>query len=408
MNADKKRIENDLENLRELSKDPAGGVTRLAYSEEESKAHEYIAKEAEKTGLKTRRDSIGNLYARLGGSGRAIRIGSHLDSVNNGGNYDGAVGVVSSMEALRCLSGEKLKHPVELVVFRAEESARFSNGCLGSQMIAGKLGEKDTDKLKDREGVSLREAMRKCGYDAHSISQWNPSETVAFIEPHIEQARVLENEGIPIGIVTGIAGPVRYEVTVTGTYDHSGATPMNLRKDAVAAASEMIVAAEDIGKNAFADGKSTVVTVGDVSVPFGSINKVIGKCTFLLDIRDIEEKDRDDAEKKALSRFSDIAEARGVQVENRETQRAKPAIISDKVQEFIETACKELKTPYRKIISGAGQDSQHVANIGIPTGMIFVPSKAGISHAPEEFTKAEDIVKATNVLIECIKLFQNR
>ncbi len=409
---DEKRLQRDFNMLMELSKDPEGGVTRLAYTEAETKAHNYVAAEAKKIGLTATTDSVGNLYVKLGegsSSNSVIMVGSHLDSVNNGGNYDGAVGVVTGLEALRCLAQAKaqLKYPVELVVFRAEESARFNRGCIASEAVTGKITEKDTKKLRDSDGITLHEAMLKCGFGGINKAGWDKREAKLFIEPHIEQGRVLETKKVPIGIVTGIAAPARHIVTVEGRTDHSGATPMNLRLDAVAAAAEMTLTAEKIGKEAFSSGKATVITVGNFIVHQGSINKVPGKATLHLDIRDINLKDRNYAEKKVMVEFKEIARKRGVKVKFEETQRANPADMDKFASKLLAKACDKLNAKWMPIVSGASQDSQHLANYGIPTGMIFVPSKNGISHSPEEHTEMSHIAMAARILVTALTEAQN-
>lgn len=405
-----KRLLKDFESLSELSKDPEGGITRLAYTQTETKAHQYVASEAEKLGLRAGTDAVGNSYIRMGNETEpAIRMGSHLDSVNNGGNYDGAVGVLTSLEALRCLAQAKaeLRYPVELVVFRAEESARFNRGCLGSEIVTGKLKEKDAKKLKDADGITLHDAMQSCGFNGINKAIWNKSEAKLFLEPHIEQGRVLETKRIPIGIVTGIAAATRHIVTVEGRTDHSGATPMNMRLDAVAAAAEMTLAAEKVGKKAFGQGKATVITVGNLIAHQGSINKVPGKATLYLDIRDINLKDRNDAEKKVIAEFKEIARKRGVKVKFEETQRANPADMDKFASDLLAKACGKLNVKWTPIASGASQDSQHLANYGIPTGMIFVPSKNGISHSREEYTDIKHIALAAKILVTALTEAQN-
>lgn len=390
-----------------MSTDVSGnGITRLAYTENETKAHAYIASEAGKIGLKATTDSAGNSYVRLGEGEKIIRFGSHLDSVNNGGNYDGAVGVIAGLEALRCLAQAKvrLNYAVELVVFRAEESTRFNMGCIASQIVTGKITEKEAKMLKDKDKISLHNAIKDCGFSPERFKKafWEKNKVEFFVEPHIEQARVLETEQTPIGIVSGIAAPVRFILSVEGVYDHSGATPMNMRRDAVAAASEMILLAEKVGKDAFNNSKSTVVTVGNINVPNGSINKIAGKCIFYLDIRDINKKDRDDAEKKIMADVKKIAEKRKVRIIVQETQRSEPAILDEKVKALLAKAADSLGVRHRLLISGAAQDAQHISNYGIPTGMIFVPSKEGISHSPEEFTEIKHIAIATKILINAL------
>ncbi len=403
----KKRIVKDLNELAKIGK-TGNGVTRLTYSEEENKAHNYAKKVMKIMGLEVSADSFGNLHGRLNGeSSTPLSMGSHLDTVRNGGNYDGVAGIVSGIEVLRCIkeSGSRLSHPIELIVFRGEESARFGRSCIGSSLLLGKISKKDLDKLSDGK-VTLRNAMQSCGYNP--VSQpIDASKIKTYMELHIEQGCVLEKKKIPVGIVTGIAAPVRYKIHVYGRRGHSGATPMNMRIDAVDAVAEMIGKREEILMKSHSEGKATVATIGNVMVPSGSMNTIAGEVRFYLDIRDINIKDRDDVENIILKAFDGIAKKRGVKVVYELSERKEPVMLPANMQKAIESSCKKLKIRYCFMPSGAGHDAMNFAYAGIPTGMIFVPSRDGISHAPDEYTNLDDIAAGAEVLLETIKLLQS-
>ncbi len=402
----KKRIVKDLNELAKIGK-TGNGVTRLAYSEEENKAHNYVKKAMERIGLNISVDSFGNLHGRLNGeSSTPVLMGSHLDTVRNGGNYDGVVGIVSGMEVLRCIkeSGSGF-HPVELVVFRGEESARFGRSCIGSSLLFGRISKKDLDRLSDGK-VSLRSAIQNCGYNPDGCTA-DASKIKSYMELHIEQGCVLEKKKIPVGIVTGIAAPVRYKIRVYGRRGHSGATPMNMRIDAVDAVAEMIGKREEILMKSHSEGKATVATIGNVMVPSGSMNTIAGEAIFYLDIRDINIKDRDDAENIILKAFDGIAKKRGVKVAYELSEIKEPVMLSVDIQKAIEFSCKRLKIKHFSMPSGAGHDAMNFAYSGIPSGMIFVPSRDGISHAPDEYTNLDDIAAGAEVLLETIKLLQS-
>ena len=396
-----KRIEEDFNKLARIGRiDSNNGLTRLAYSKEETKAHDYVKKVLKALSLETKVDSFGNLHGRMEGNGMPIIIGSHLDTVKNGGRYDGSAGIVSGLEVIRCIKESKIKfkHPVELIVFRGEESRRFGKPSLGSGLLTGLISKNDLDRLKDND-ATLRKAIRDCGIHLGG-STLNSAK--AYLELHIEQGDILDKKKIQIGIVTGIASSVRYKITVYGRKGHSGTTPLNSRRDAVDGASEMILAREKILMAEHKKGRATVATVGIINVPSGSINVISGKVEFYLDLRDIDIKNRDETEKLILKTFDRIAKKRKLQLKYGLLERKMPVELKRDVQGLIENSCKKLKIKYIFMPSGASHDAIYFSYKGIPTGMIFVPSKNGISHAPEEYTEMKDIVTGAEVLLETV------
>ncbi len=247
------RIQSNLQALAAIGATPDGGATRLAWSELEREAHKLAAHWMEEAGLKVWSDAVGNTFGRREGSDPSlptIMVGSHLDTVNNGGNLDGTIGVVGALEVVRELNarGVMTKHPITVVAFAAEEAVRFADTCMGSKIITGAMGQKELDRLKDAQGVTPAEAMKGCGLapDRLDEARWDTSKIGAYIELHIEQGQVLEKLGKQVGVVTAIAAATRYKVLLKGSADHSGATPMGARKDALAAAAEIVLGVERI------------------------------------------------------------------------------------------------------------------------------------------------------------------
>lgn len=398
---DLERITRRLDELVEIGSTSDGGVTRLAYSEAETRAFDYVRSELPAE-YDVRTDSIGNLYGSLDhDADRTTLVGSHLDSVFNGGRLDGALGVVVAMEALEVISETDVRpeHPPTLAVFRGEESARFGQHTIGSRGALGMLTVDDFSHT-DQNDVPLWLAMQREGLRPSDLSE--PTIDLArverFFEVHIEQGRVLDEADETLGIVTSVRAPVRYEATVVGSYDHSGATPMALRNDALAAAGEMIVAVED----AAAGREDVVATVGDVTARDGAINKVCGEVTFPVDIRSQEVAPRDAVESAVVERFADIADRRDVTVSTEELDRSTPVSLSPAAIETLDAAVAALDVPYRKLPSGGGHDAMNFQKADVPTGMLFVPSVDGISHSPREETPPESMEAAATALVRAI------
>lgn len=390
---DLERMQRRLDELMSIGKTEKGGVTRLAYSEEESEAFEYVRAELDDS-LERRTDSLGNLYVSPDlESAETTLVGSHLDSVYNGGRLDGALGVVVAMEAMDVveMSGASPAVPPTLVVFRGEESARFGCHTIGSRGALGMLTVEDFSRT-DQNDVPLWLAMQRDGHQPSDLSEpmIDLSRVRRFYETHIEQGRVLDESGDDLGIVTSIRAPVRYRMTVEGAYDHSGATPMGLREDALAAAGEMITAVERVASAT--DG--VVGTVGDITARDGAINKVCGEVTFPLDVRSDEVSSRDEVERGILDEFSRISAQRDVTVSKEEIDRSDPVSLSQSAIDELTDAVSATDAAYIQLPSGGGHDAMNFQDAGIPTGMLFVPSVSGISHSPAEETYPESIQAA--------------
>ena len=395
---DSERIERRLDDLMEIGRTDAGGVTRLAYTDVESETFEYVCSELADD-FERWTDAIGNLYVSAAPDAPTTTyVGSHLDSVFNGGRLDGALGVVVAMEALEITA--ELDSPVDppptLAVFRGEESARFGVHTIGSRGALGLLTVDDFSRT-DQNDVPLWLAMQRQGLQPSDLSEPTIDVTRVhrFFETHIEQGRVLDEADETLGVVTSVRAPVRYEVTVEGAPDHSGATPMDLRNDALVAVGEMITAVERVARGV--DG--AVATVGDVTAHDGAINKVCGRVTFPLDIRSEIVSARDAVEEEILQRIEEIADDRGVEASTEELDRSAPVALSDRAVEELDTAVRALEVPYRRLPSGGGHDAMNFQKSDVPTGMLFVPSVDGISHSPAEETNDESIAAAAAALI---------
>ena len=401
---DGERLWRRISDLGEIGEQEAGGVTRLSFTEEERAAKDRVSSYMEEAGLSVYEDAVGNLFGRREGrdpGSPTVLVGSHVDSVYNGGNFDGPLGVLAGIEVLQTMEeqGIETEHPIEVVAFTDEEGARFSLGMIGSRALAGKLTAEDLETYEDAEGVSVAEAMRACGLDPERLGDAARSEgsIKAYVELHIEQGRVLESEDIPVGVVTGIAGVVWLRFILDGETGHAGATPMNLRRDSLAAAAEIIGLVE---VEAARTG-TTVGTVGQLDLEPGGINIIPGKVRFSLDLRDIDEGVRDGVEGRIMERAGEACRRRGVELEVETLQRVAPAPCSDPVRIAVERACERLGIRPHALPSGAGNDGMQLADL-CPMGMIFVRSKDGVSHNPDEWSSREDCAAGAEVLYHTV------
>lgn len=401
------RIERRLDELAAIGGNAGGGVTRLAYSNEENRAFEYLRGELP-DGLSVEEDSIGNLFASADPDApRSVFLGSHLDSVFNGGRLDGALGVVTALEAVEAVLEDEAApaYPPTLTVFRAEESARFGQHTIGSRGALGLLTVDDFSAT-DQNDVPLWQGMQQAGFRPSNLSapSIDTDRVVAFLEVHIEQGRVLEEEATRLGIVTSIRAPVRYRLTVTGEYDHSGATPMHLRHDALAAAGELLTRVEAVGRDA-AQAGDAVATVGDVTAIDGAINTVCGEVTFPLDLRSNDAAFRDSVEERLRADLDAVADERDVALEWELLDRSDPVALDDRVVDFLAESAAD-QTSARRLPSGGGHDAMNFQRLGIPTGMVFTPSFGGVSHNPAEETDFDAVVDAAALLARALREFQ--
>ncbi len=393
------RLWRRISELAEIGKHEEGGVARLSFTPEERAAKDLVASYMQAAGLAVREDAAGNLFGRREGrdSGApAILVGSHVDSVRNGGDFDGPLGVLGGIEVLQTMDeeGVQTEHPVEVAAFTDEEGARFSLGMIGSRALTGALSQEDL-RHEDREGVSIAEAMREAGLDPAAVGEAARSSDslAAYLELHIEQGKVLEGEDLPVGVVAGIAGPVWLRLILSGEAGHAGTTPMGARRDALAAAAEVVGIIEE---EASAAG-STVGTVGQIGARPGGINIIPGRVDLSLDLRDIDEAVRDRVEGRIRARAEEACGRRGIGLEFEELQRLPPAPCSEEIRATIAAACEREGIRPFSLPSGAGHDGMHVAGL-CPMGMIFVRSRDGISHNPKEWSSREDCEAGCNVL----------
>jgi allantoate deiminase len=393
------RLWEGLSELAEIGKHEGGGVARLSFTPEERAAKDLVASYMNEAGLSVSEDAAGNLFGRREGrapEAPAVLIGSHVDSVLGGGDFDGPLGVLGGIEVLQTMQEEGIEaeRPVEVVAFTDEEGARFSLGMIGSRALAGTLSPDDL-RHEDGDGVSIAEAMRSAGLDPDKIGDAARQEgsLAAYLELHIEQGKVLEGEGLPVGVVTGIAGPVWLRLSFTGEAGHAGTTPMGARRDALAAAAEVVGIVEE---EASATG-STVGTVGQVRVRPGGINIIPGGVDLSLDLRDIDETVRDAAEGRIRERAGEVCGGRGIELSFEELQRLPPAPCSEEIRGVIAAACERVAARSYSLPSGAGHDGMHVARL-CPMGMIFVRSRDGISHNPKEWSSRQDCEAGCEVL----------
>lgn len=394
-------LEARLEELNRIGATAQGGVTRLGYSADEEAAVELVEAWMRDMGLTVRRDAAGNLFGRRAGrrEGPAVLTGSHVDSVPNGGKYDGVVGVLCALEAVGLFAarGIETEYPLEVVVFRCEESSRFGAATLGSRAAAGSLTDEDLHRLRDKDGTSLAQAMTGLGLDPGRIGEarLGPGDVRAFVEVHVEQGTFLENARVPIGVVTHIAAPTRYRVRVTGEAAHSGAAPMDRRRDALAAAAEIVLAVEQAAKEEASHG--TVGTVGVLTVKPGAMNVVPGEVELGIDVRSIDGASKDRTVERILGAFEELRIRRGVEITWELLVKEEPVALSPWVQESVAWAADKAGLSHMRLVSPAGHDAMHMARIA-PTGMVFLPSRAGASHNPQEYTAAEDLAAGAEVL----------
>lgn len=401
---DDDRIFTRLDELATIGETDQGGVTRLAYSDAENEAIAYI-EEALPTGYSATFDVVGNFFAAPDPvPDESLLLGSHLDSVYNGGPLDGALGVIVALEAIEVAETVDEEYPIPptLTVFRGEESARFGRGTIGSRAATGKLTEGDLEAT-DKNGVVLRDAIREAGFEPSTPGSktLNPGDIHAFAETHIEQGPVLESSGNRLGIVTSIRAPVRYAVEVTGEYDHSGATPMGTRRDAIAAASEIVTAVESLGVEAATEG-NIVATVTEFDALDTASNKICGRVSLTIDLRSIDHSYRDRVEDEIVATIRSIADEREITVNLEPYYRQDPVPLEDRVIDALEQHADAINTTHERLPSGGGHDGRHLQSIGIPSGMLFVPSINGVSHSPDEETIREAVVDAAAVFSRAI------
>jgi ureidoglycolate amidohydrolase len=396
------RLHARIAELATFNDDPAaGGITREIYTPTYGRALDRVIAWMREAGLETRLDAVGNLYGSWAGSDAdAARVltGSHVDTTLNAGAYDGVLGVLGAIEAIEALraAGFTPTRTIEVIAWAGEEP-RFGTGCVGSRCATGELERADLDRLADRDGVTMAEALREAGFDPDALADAvvDPRTVHALVELHIEQAIVLETHGEPIGVVEAIAAPHDFRLTFEGAATHAGATPMALRHDALVGAAEAIVAVERIAR-ASSSG-TTVGTVGVVRALPGAINVVPGTVTLDVDIRDSDEAAREAVVAKIADSARAIGAARELEVSVQEIVTDTPVTCSPAVIDASVAATEALGLPFRRMTSGAYHDAM-IMGRRVPVGMIFVPSRGGVSHHPDEYTAPAELDRGVAVL----------
>jgi beta-ureidopropionase / N-carbamoyl-L-amino-acid hydrolase len=398
MSIDAARLLRDLETLAGFGATEDGGVSRPSFSPADLEARAWLADRCAEAGLGYREDAVGNVFMRLDGpAGPAVWTGSHLDSVPNGGRLDGALGVMAALEVLRSLAeeGVGLRRPVEAVSFADEEGAYL--GFLGSKAAIPGLAPGELATVEGRDGTKLAEAMAAAGYDIEAVAgaRVDPGAVHAYVELHIEQGAVLQQAGIPVGVVTHIVGVGRGTLTFRGRADHAGTTPMDMRRDAIRGAATLLAQAHELPGSVGAH--DAVITCGRVAVAPGADNIVPARAELRFDIRDRDRAAIEAVEAELRRRARLAAEPHDLEVAYERTSMTDPTPLDERIQQISRRVADEVGLRVRVMPSGAGHDAQVVAPV-VPTGMLFVPSVDGRSHSPLEHTASEDIARGAEVL----------
>jgi allantoate deiminase len=400
------RIWDHCEALGKLS-EMDGGLTRIYLSDEQRRANELVLGWMREAGLSARLDAAGNCVGRYEGARPglpALVLGSHLDTVRDAGRYDGMLGVIAGIECVRTLHerGQRLPFAIEVVGFADEEGVRFNATLLGSRAVAGTFRPEALDAL-DKDGVSMREAMRRFGLDPARIGEaaHRKPDVLAYAELHIEQGPVLEAEGLPVGVVTAINGATRFAVELDGLAGHAGTVPMSLRQDALAAAAECVLAIE----RRCGSVPELVGTVGKLECLPGAVNVVPGKVRFTIDIRSPRDPERLAAVTDVLGELEAVAKRRNVAIKPTKTHEGGVAPCAGWLQAQIGEAIAAERLPVRKLPSGAGHDGMAMIDLA-DIGMLFVRCEKGISHNPAEAITLADVETAARVFLRFIENFR--
>jgi ureidoglycolate amidohydrolase len=399
------RLLSEIETLASFSDAEAPAVTRIVFTPSDLKARAWMKARCENAGLTVRQDAIGNTFARWNGSdptAPVVGTGSHIDAIPNAGKYDGVVGVLGGLEAIRTLqqSGFHPKRSIELLIFTSEEPTRFGIGCLGSRMLSGTLSPEAAKKLKDNEGASFDEIREKAGIAGELEEVELPNGYYhAFVELHIEQGPLLERQQIALGIVTKIAAPASLSVLIEGTGGHAGGVLMPDRVDALCAAAELILAIEKAASTSGAI--DTVATVGICDVFPGAVNSIPARVRLSVDIRDTDLARRDLVMRAIETASRTISSKRRAPIQSTQLNADAPADCAPAITEVLSQSCRAHELNFLPMVSRAYHDSLFISRIA-PVAMLFIPCRNGYSHRPDEYAALEDIVRGTLVLADTL------
>jgi N-carbamoyl-L-amino-acid hydrolase len=396
MRIDRTRLEQTMEELGRIGATPRGGLTRLALTDEDRRGRDQMVAWMRAAGLTVTIDRMGNIFGERAGAERLppVMMGSHVDSVPTGGKYDGQLGVLCGLEAIRSLNdhGIRTRHPVTLVIFTNEEGARFQPAMIASGVMAGKIALEDAYNARDKDGIRLIDELERIGYLGSEPCVPRPFK--AYLELHIEQGPLLEEAGLTVGVVEGIVAISWSRLTIHGVQDHAGPTPMRIRHDALVAAADVVSGVRRIAREI---GGDLVTTVGSVTVTPNIVNAIPGKVVLSIDMRDPKSDTLDRALPMVDALVKQACEREGTPYELEHYWRMPYTPFAADVVAAVERAAKQSGARHRQILSGAGHDAQYMAAIGA-AGMVFVPSHNGRSHCEEEFTAIEDIEDGANTL----------
>ncbi|PIC63490.1 Zn-dependent hydrolase [Sporosarcina sp. P13] len=404
MTANKERIEQHIELLGQFTATPGQGVTRLTYSKEDLQARNYIKEKMAAYGLQVSEDGFGNIFGKLEGTLKdapSVIVGSHFDSVPNGGAYDGTAGVVIGLEVAALFQELQLTpdYPLEVLAMVEEEGSRFGGGLMGSRGMMGVMIEEDFTAVADKDGILATDAMAAIGLDPSKEKIRRPETIKAFLELHIEQGPILEEKGIRIGVVEAIVGLVQLEVTVQGRAGHAGTTPMDRRSDALVSAAQLIAAFPQLAKET---GNGTVITTGRLQVFPNGANVIPDKVVFSVDIR----AGKEEHIQHALDRVKELVASHngvdGIHTIADQLMSIEPKELDPEIRGLFKNISEELAIPYCTMNSGAGHDAMVLSDF-TACGMVFVPSKDGLSHCPEEWSDAEHLADGATILFEAVK-----
>ncbi|MGX9134437.1 allantoate amidohydrolase [Rummeliibacillus sp. JY-2-4R] len=400
---DKNRLEGTVNEFSSFGRTPNNGVTRLCFSQEDIEVRDYFKSCCEELGLEVVWDDMGNMYAKLEGKKDIppIVIGSHLDSVEKGGRFDGVLGVLTGLEVVKTLidNKEELHAPIVVMNFTNEEGARFDPAMMSSGVLANKFDKEKMLQSTDKNGVSFKEVLSASGFAGDEANRLK--EASAYLELHIEQGPVLESENLEIGVVEGVLGMVCYEITITGESNHAGTTPMKLRKDPLFLATDLI---SSMRRELSRIDDALVYTMGRVNVTPNIHTVIPDKVVFTLEARH-----QDPAKIREVEEviFGLPKEENGCQVSFEKLWSRDTVEFDEKICQYIQDACEEYNYSSKRMYSGAGHDAQFMASY-LPSAMIFVPSVNGKSHCEEELTSFEDCAKGANVLLRTVLALQKR
>jgi ureidoglycolate amidohydrolase len=399
------RLLAELETLSTFSDAEPPAVTRVVFTPTDLQARAWLISRCDEAGLAVRQDAVGNVFARWSGAdpaAPAVGTGSHIDAIPNAGKYDGVVGVLSGLEAMRALQrcGFQPKHSIELLVFATEEPTRFGVGCLGSRLLSGALTGEAARQLRDRSGESLDEVRQKAGFQGDLQSVELPAGYYkAFLELHIEQGPLLERAQTPLGIVMKIAAPASLRVSIEGVGGHAGGVLMPDRQDALCAAAELILAIESAGRST--GSIDSVATVGICEVFPGAVNSIPSRVHLTVDLRDTDLARRDGMSEAIESALKTVSAKRQVSIRPELLNADAPADCALDVRAALSDSCRQHGLPFLEMVSRAYHDSLFISRIA-PTGMLFIPCRNGYSHRPDEYASPEDIARGVLVLAETL------